>query len=858
MNRVAVAAVTASVMLGVGGDALADSTRVVDGTVYVDNDGSGTLSDADDTVSGAVVAWETTVFTRADSSGRFTMTVPDEPGLVWVRPTDAYRPGAAWTPVWDEGDATADVALRYADADTAHPLTFVVAADTHAGIEHMDDEHVTTALRQATAVWPPPAFFVVVGDMTQTNAPEEFALIGRAIADLSTPYVAVPGNHDWYDAGDSYRQAFGPASYSFETGGVHFIVLNDAEPVDARLEFVTRDLSFADGDPLVAVFTHAPPGEALVSALSGVGVSYLYTGHQHANRVFDHGELVELNTQPLAMGGIDQTPAGFRVIALAADERSLESHHRTIVDAPIVEIVYPRPNDTARPCDTEVIAAVEPGSTVEGVWLTLPGESAVEMRRAGGWAYRHRATTLCEPGVHEAVLSVMRHDEPTLTRVARIRVGEVPAPTGAPGEWPMFHGDAAHSGRSDTRVVPPLETLWARTVGGHIQGGSPVVAGDRLFVPVVDYGSGNDGGIVAFDMATGDISWRYAAAGGVRNAPAVAHGVVVAARVDGTVVGLDAATGIERWEYALARRAQRVERNIYSAPTIRGTVAFVGIQRELVALDVRTGARLWTTEPHWAGGDTSSYSSPALSDRVLVTSFSRGLYGLHGYDPDSGALLWRTAEDVSQHVNASPVIAGDTAFVTNELGTLFAVDLRDGATRWHTDLSDSPFTWSFAVVGTSAVSERTLYVPAANGLLHAVDAATGEKKWTAATGNGLVRAAHYRGNAPQLAASPVVTGPIVWIGGADGVLRALLAETGREVWSHDLGVPILSAPVPAGAYLVVTSYDGTVRLMRSADELTLQPRDPAGLAAASPRERDALGTALLVGFVALRLRRRRS
>jgi hypothetical protein len=53
------------------------------------------------------------------------------------------------------------------------------------------------AAAEATALDPPPAFFTILGDITQGNQPAEFALVDRALAGLGVPYVPVPGNHDY-------------------------------------------------------------------------------------------------------------------------------------------------------------------------------------------------------------------------------------------------------------------------------------------------------------------------------------------------------------------------------------------------------------------------------------------------------------------------------------------------------------------------------------------------------------------------------------------------------------------------------------------------------------------------------------
>src|SRR5262249_20355739 len=79
------------------------------------------------------------------------------------------------------------------------------------------------ALAQAAAVSPAPWFLVVTGDLTQGNRDNEFAAFEQGIAGLAPPVVAVRGNHDSYDGGVNFEKYLGPATYSFDAAGAHFV-----------------------------------------------------------------------------------------------------------------------------------------------------------------------------------------------------------------------------------------------------------------------------------------------------------------------------------------------------------------------------------------------------------------------------------------------------------------------------------------------------------------------------------------------------------------------------------------------------------------------------------------------------------
>src|SRR5262249_57157257 len=68
-------------------------------------------------------------------------------------------------------------------------------------------------------------------------------------------------------------------------------------------------------------------------------------------------------------------------------------------------------------------------------------------------------------------------------------------------DWTQLQGSSAHLGATDHRVAPPLQHLWATSVGGHLRGGSVVVAQGRVFVPVDDLAGRSRRGVGAAHAA---------------------------------------------------------------------------------------------------------------------------------------------------------------------------------------------------------------------------------------------------------------------------------------------------------------------------------------------------------------------
>jgi predicted phosphodiesterase len=357
---------------------LALALATVTGTVFVDADRDGAL-DAGEAGVATTVSWEGARFARSDADGRYAIEIPGD-GIVWARVPDGFVPGPSWG--WATGDAVVDLPLVPLPAGVADtPLTFIVAADTHlhAGAGNGD---LAAALAQATALEPAPRFVTILGDVTQANQPDELDQIAAAIADLAVPWVPVAGNHDWYDGGAAWRARFGPESYSFEIGAVHFVVANTTADDEAIAGYLSRELADVDPARTIVLLAHAPLSAAVVEVMEARGVDLYLAGHWHANRAWDHGALLELDTGPLLMGGIDLLPAGYRIVTI--DGRgTITVDHRTMVREPWLRLAGPL--GCAAP-GAPLIAAAEADARDLAITATIDG-AEIPLAPAGGWAH---------------------------------------------------------------------------------------------------------------------------------------------------------------------------------------------------------------------------------------------------------------------------------------------------------------------------------------------------------------------------------------------------------------------------------------------------------------------------------------
>lgn len=128
------------------------------------------------------------------------------------------------------------------------------------------------------------SFGISLGDEVGNN-PDLFTPYTHVMKKIGVPWYNVIGNHDLnHDAktdplsDESFEKAFGPSTYSFNQGKVHFIILKDILSPDPRgneaywggltekqFAFLENDLSFVPRDFLIVLAFHIPIWEGYVT-----------------------------------------------------------------------------------------------------------------------------------------------------------------------------------------------------------------------------------------------------------------------------------------------------------------------------------------------------------------------------------------------------------------------------------------------------------------------------------------------------------------------------------------------------------------------------------------------------------------
>ena len=82
-------------------------------------------------------------------------------------------------------------------------------------------------------------------------------------------------------------------------------------------------------------------------------------------------------------------------------------------------------------------------------------------------------------------------------------------------------------------------------------------------------------------------------------------------------------------------------------------------------------------------------------------------------------------------------------------------------------------------------------------MVHGIDAATGEGKWTFMTRS-------------RVDSSPAIADGRVFVGSGDGRFYVLDLADGAQLWDFDTGAPISASPAIASGRIVIGSLDGRI------------------------------------------------
>lgn len=182
--------------------------------------------------------------------------------------------GLLWSMVG--GVPTARLLAEAAKPGKLEDFSFVQISDSHIGFNKGANPDVSGTLHKAidranlASGANTPDFLIHTGDITQNSKAGEFDTAIQLVKGFKNEVFYVPGEHDYMDDGDQYKQRFGKGTmgngwYSFNHKGVHFVGLNNCVQVDAmgnigdeQLAWFKNDVGSLSASTPIVVFAHIP------------------------------------------------------------------------------------------------------------------------------------------------------------------------------------------------------------------------------------------------------------------------------------------------------------------------------------------------------------------------------------------------------------------------------------------------------------------------------------------------------------------------------------------------------------------------------------------------------------------------
>lgn len=371
---------------------------------------------------------------------------------------------------------------------------------------------------------------------------------------------------------------------------------------------------------------------------------------------------------------------------------------------------------------------------------------------------------------------------------------------GVPGQGADRRAHNVHETRINATTVSGLVPAWTAAAPEAV-GGDPVLTAGGVYVhsETLTYG---------FSAPSGALLWSHEVT--LDNSPALASqpmtiGNQVVAR--GHLLFFSIAGGD-----VLNARTGAVEGPAGSYAAIRGdfAVSVLDSFNSSGFPDIRFEAlNLADPSKNWGDGWSGPVNPGPLSDPTVGRSaFYLEAFGrVRAYpftEPpdivppptDGSARKQQLWESDATGVVTEIVLSQDqaTAFVGAAGGLVHAIDTATGDTRWTADVGAD-------VTAAPALDGSTLFVPTADGDLVVVAAATGAVQWAGATGS-------------SIGVQPAIAGPaggagVVFTGSADGGLHAFPttcpAASCAALWSADAGGSVHGAPAVTNGRLYVVA-----------------------------------------------------
>jgi outer membrane protein assembly factor BamB len=304
-------------------------------------------------------------------------------------------------------------------------------------------------------------------------------------------------------------------------------------------------------------------------------------------------------------------------------------------------------------------------------------------------------------------------------------------------------------------------------------------------------GAAGGRGLYRFARRNGDSLGVFAATGAVESEPLVHEGLVIFGDTSGSVWCYDLG-GTLRWSVPVGGP-------VVARPAVaEGRVLVSTLDELAVALEIGDGSVAWRYRERSSGrrAELALYGrpSPTVVDDTVIFGFSDG--AVVALALADGRVMWDRAvgEGTYPDVLAPAKAVGGDVFASGYFRPLVAIDRVTHNVRWRVDAGAAD---ELAIADVEGAT--WLFHPGTDGILRAVVALTGDEvwRWDSGTGGALT--------------APTATPAGLLVGSSDGGVYLVDPRTGRQLWAYDPGyqlVGVSASPFVEGRQAVFTTNAG--------------------------------------------------
>jgi outer membrane protein assembly factor BamB len=358
----------------------------------------------------------------------------------------------------------------------------------------------------------------------------------------------------------------------------------------------------------------------------------------------------------------------------------------------------------------------------------------------------------------------------------------------------------------------PHPSLQVKHLWGHNMGDNKAAV-LRLgqAVSITDnrvYAAAHKGEVVAIDLNNGRVLWHVKTGAPLSGGTASSPELVVVGASDGQLLALDPGTGHSRWKVRLNGEV------LAPAAISPRLIAVRTVDGKLHALSAEDGHELWVTEQQVPRLSLRGTASPVISGDLVLCGFDNGK--VVAVSATDGSVQWeatvtpphgRTELERLDDIDSPVRVSGRDVYAVGFQGKVAMLALDTGQVWWaHEDSSYRGLS----------LDEDTLYLADSDGIVAALKARTGAEVWRQ---NILL----HRGLSPIAVMDETVVvgdfqGYLHWLDKTSGALAARIGTGGARISTQ---------PLVIGDTLVVVNDRGQINAYRVKPLAAAANRKPA-------------------------------